>query len=415
MNSLVVESGPSGGPAFGPILASEEAACLGCVAARRHAASGTAVGVLRTVAISGDALPASVERLAEHQLWFGPGGLAGDRFLPLPQCRCPRTRGGTRRRAEGDLEELVGSRLGLIRRVWEFHGVPGLVTAVAEGAPLTGTSGLPVLAQGTATASDRAVARRLAIVEALERYAAGFWQESDLRLVGAVPMVEASRHDDGARVWVPASRVYLPFDEANAGGSSGASGLAAGSSLADATDRAVAERVERNVIGRFLDGDVGTRRLPAPADDVPDADLHAGAIDVLLACAQGHYVCAALVAGGREVPHATIGFGAARRLEQALAKARAERLHVEAHMRRLAGEKPVRLPAEASTVDRLVHGLAFGSPDALLRAAGLAAAPFLRRPPTLRGDTRGLAIVDVTTSDLRRFGLSVVRAVNLSA
>lgn len=394
---LLIEQGPGDVIAFGPLLGPGEDACIRCFAARRAACSGTGVGLLRMVTADAASLPAAADLLLEHQLRAGPSGALRDRFVPLPGCRCVRS--GT---VGGNIDELVSERLGLISRVWSFQEIPDLVTAVAEGAATCGMAGAVLPVRGSATAADPATARRHAISEALERYAVGFWAEDSLLGPASDPVVPAMLIANGKTVQVPARCIFQPFRD-GASEPLDASGLAAGATAAEATDRAVAERVERNVIADLLVGSGTARRLPGRFDQ----------IELVLAHSQDRYVCASLRAGAATPPHATIGFGAARRLDEALAKAQAERFHVEAHMRNLA-RKPFVSTSICSAVDRLVHALAFGGPLGTALLAQILNAPILEGRIPQVAERKSIAVVDVTTPDLRRFGIIVMRAVNIA-
>lgn len=393
--ALVTETGADG-IALGPVVAP---ACLPCVRARRLA-SGAAPGILSLRPLSGaacDALHAA--GLANHQVHPAEGA---QRFIPPAACdgHCrPRNPAPA---APLPLEDCVGNRLGLVRRVDVVQALPGLFTAIALGARSIGSAGMEAVCSGTASAPDPVFARSLALYEALERYAAAFWRAADLRDLddpdGPRIAMHAGDGGDGRTVMVEAARVFMPFcdNRGRWGGSS--EGLACGVSTGDALERATAELVERRLLDAWLALDPPGAAPPAPAGERSALVARAGA-----------YWMAASVAWSPAPPYGAAGFGCARDPQAALAKAARERMHVAAHQllaRR--GYWPQR-QAPASRLDAQLLGMADERASALGFAARVCAAPAC--VPAATAPAVGWR--DITPPDVASFGLRVVRALAL--
>ena len=269
------------------------------------------------------------------------------------------------------------------------------VVAWASTARTTGSGGVPVLARGAGRAATAEVAVARALAEALERYAAAFWDHSDqttLRGSGTDALVMAHLVDVPAKaVPVPAEQVFLPYTPSAAPQES--AGLACAPDIRQAVVGAVAERIERQVFWAAVEGSTTPVRVE------PDGAVHritwSADLDHRLVC---------LVRTATAPPHLTLGLGCSTDPEEAADKATREERHVRAALTE-AGRAAV-LPATRSRLDRLLLRAA-QDPAA---AAALLGTLVSRRPsdPVV---PRAYAFVDLTTADLATVGMHVARAV----
>lgn len=402
--ALVVETGADG-MAFGPVLSMGPHDCLKCFTERRLA-SGSSVGVLSLQRLSHKEYDRVQDtRLCGHQIHTR----GAQRFIP--PAHCPRTCPTVQWHSMGTplaVEECIGSRIGLVRRLDVLEVMPGLFTAIAIGARSIGSAGVPAVCSGTATSTERDYACRLALYEALERYAAAFWQPAHLlgRRASRGPWIRVNILGTAQRTRVEAARIFMPFRN-NRGRWSGTSeGLACAASVDDALKRALAELIERRVLRELFNA-------PCPqADDMTIA--RTGAHTAIVAHVNGHFVTISLERSPSP-PYLTAGFGCSTDLTAAIEKANRERLHVGAH-HLLAQQGYWRTGPEPSSsldmaLERLAHDPTFA--DAFL--ARVSQTSERLRMVGMR-ETRHRAAVgwlDITPPDIVPFGLSVVRAIYL--
>lgn len=370
----------------GPVIAEPERDCLACLRLRLASVGAriTAMGPA----------PPGLNHLADHAALADGGTLALYPSLPLPPCRCPRAL-----RQAGRCHPplaAVSPLFGPVREVRTCRAEDGGTLAIVSGARILGSSGLPAAIVGSATDADPQAAATRAVIEALERYSAAFW-DAALLVSGQVAAADVV---SGARCLVAAERIYLPFRDIHG---ADASGLAAGCGLADARERALAERIERDLALPIL-------RRQRPPEGTPQRN--AAGFDLLLGRQSGFQVWLSALVRDR-MPWLSIGLGSARDPSLARAKAHAEAGHVRASMQFLAAQDNRPPPTDRLQLDGIVYRLASDP----ARAARMAA--FL----STGGSTGGgaslpeprYAFVEVTTPDVALFGLSVVRVVTCGA
>ena len=278
---LLIEDTGEGGTGIGPFFHPEAASCVDCYLARRRANNGKecrpisrisqfALGQIIT-AIAAFAKEGSA--LSGEQIEVLPNcGIVRHILLPIPNCS--RCRSKAVRKHSGGSEILVGRRFGLIHRVSSIQGAPNGTTAVeAIGSRTDAFTDQRALNNGLAVDLTREKARLRAIGESVERYCSAM-SPTDTVTVRAVDLVgphlspgrfaapDAQLDEQSvfrwirahsiwsdAEVWVPASRVYLPYDydcREPVLDIQTSSGLGAGFTLDDAIGHGLMEIVERD-------------------------------------------------------------------------------------------------------------------------------------------------------------------------
>lgn len=373
---------------IGPVFEPQESECRSCLVLRLHSCG---LGPPRF--LSADGMSEHLRENLSRTAVFNDADshvLSTARFRPLPLCCCPRV-ASTLADPPLDLMAAVDPVFGPIVRI-EFHQAPeGHTLAIANGVSLRGTSGAFVAAIGSATDRDDGVAARRAVAEALERYSAGFWDSGRLVQESRGSFVTGFDCISGAPIFVPAAKVFLPFD-LNA--LNEAAGLAAGKTIADATARALAERIERDVARPFFEG-------------LCDAATPLENGQAMLGSESGHEVWLT-VRFGEMFPYASIGLGAHRNRAAARNKSSDEAVHVAAHMALVNGALSTRSP-DVGWLDSALLQLAF-DPESAVRLHSRLTHPKI---PPLDITWRRRASVDVTTADVAAFGLRVARVVNV--
>lgn len=466
---LLLERGADGSVALGPLLPANAERCWRCFQRRRQASArplGTpSLSVLSQVEFE----RLANTRLRHHQIHPVDGV---QRFIPPPGCPS-----GCVLRAEPQaslpLVQCVGNRLGPIKRVDLLQVLPGWWTAWAVGADTLCSAGMPGLGHGSASAPDAAQAERLALFEALERYAAGFWRtrpraspppqghagpgQGSATTPPVGPWVAVQVLNRKTRVWVPAAQVYLPFCDERGQWHANSEGLACGDGPADALQRALCELLERRFLRPELEAFLAAT---APAPAALAGEIHTnppgaaaakgrpaagsgaqtqrwrsanagscgpsskGRITLRLGTLGQHTVCASLWRQP-EPPYLVVGFGCHPEPAQAAHKAARERMHVAAHVRLALAQAPGG-PSAESLLDRSVWRVALDAQaaDALLARFLALHRSAMRTPRVTAGAdlADGAAVgacdwaadpigwIDLTPPDVRQFGLAVVRA-----
>lgn len=362
--------------AVGPTFSGWMDPCLECFLKRRRASRVT-LGEF-------DLAPGESEAVRDHQVIVTGAALRAHRFIPLPTCACERATDPV------ELADTVSERTGLVGALVEWRA-DGWTHVVAFGSALVGSGGVRLLGDGRGSAAEAALARRVAVVEALERYAAGWWDHSDATIV-ADGLVQGVRVSDGAIVALPADRVFLPYPDSDAVQDS--VGLAAAETFEVARTRAVAELIERRVFWEAVEG----RCAPSSTTRATSS------VVVTWEAPMGHTVACAMVRS-EEGQGWGIGLGCSTHEEEAIAKARREcRLVVGA----LSGRG---VPEGADRFDKIARYLA-DHEDAVEWFADR-----LSSGTSSAADTMSFEIgtVDVTTGDVAAVGLRVARAVQIDA
>jgi ribosomal protein S12 methylthiotransferase accessory factor len=274
---LLLEDAGGGAISVGPRFGRGARLCFRCYWARRasHNASGcspwrgswqAASGPLREAL---ERLSGSLElRHAEQFLIPREGPMVRHRVLPLPSCsRChslpPPADALT-------LSDLLSERVGIVARVSDLApGAAYLPTVVATGCRTDAFAPARAAAYGLAADTTRERASLRAIAECVERYCPSFAPPDLVRaharqLEGAVLVSpETQQHEQaypdqplswlqatclgtGEPIWVPAGRLLLLFDPDPGPRVQTSCGLAAGSSVQDALQRAILEVEERD-------------------------------------------------------------------------------------------------------------------------------------------------------------------------
>lgn len=381
---MLIEESDGGMPCFGPIFKRRETAgrCVECFKRRRRA-TASPLGSFHFVAAGEEP-----DSLRNGQLADASDGVVHT-FLPLPDCSCSRGAG-----ARFSLLDAVSSRTGLIEalhqsRLGEYYNV------FAMGARAIGSGDIPVLCHGMASDCSLSQATLRAIVEALERYSAGFWNHSAATVVDmssdGLAVVNANMLSDGRTVKVPAADVFFPYPDSST--TQTTCGLAAAESTASAAERALAERIEND---SFLHASI--HGLPDGCQEsTEDGWLFVWPAEL------GHYVACHL-RSSREIPFFTMGLGASLDIDQAKEKAVAEERQSRCYY-----STPMRLgrPAAGDGVDGLMHRLAY------LRGAGESLLSCLHSKAAHPVGTSDFAVVDLTTNDVALLGIRVVRVVRI--
>jgi ribosomal protein S12 methylthiotransferase accessory factor YcaO len=268
--------------------------------------------------------------------------------------------------------------------------------SVAIAAHTLGSGGVPVIADGSGTDADPALAVLRALAETIERYSAGFWGHSlatcVLERAATVPEIVAKRVSDGLPVNVPADTIFLPYPRSRAAQDS--VGLAAGRNLVSARRRALAERIERDVLWDALSGrqaPVGVRRV---ADDLWLCDFE-GLLN-------HHVVCMLRLSPARR-PFLTLGFGCSTSAATAADKARMEETYVRAEV---LNASTAGLSQARSPLDRLLWSCANDPTTAETTARSFASTSANTQPRL-----RKYAWVEVTVPEARALGMRVIRVV----
>ena len=277
---ILIEETHSGGVAVGPIFRPAGPGCFRCYIDRRRSNGGQECRPLR------DASPAMIsnivraigtfaDRISEghsEQLEVtADGDLRSHVFLPVPSCeRC----WNLQTRYQGlSLTSLVSDRTGLVHDVREITNMGSLKAALVSGCRTDAFSDARALNLGMAVDETLEFARDRAIGESVERYCGSFTpadlpearaHELDGPFLHTSHFADLQGHTDGCSsvrwvratsllngkdIWVPASRVYVPYTHHNGELSLGVQssvGLAAGRSIDEAIQHGLAEIVERD-------------------------------------------------------------------------------------------------------------------------------------------------------------------------
>jgi ribosomal protein S12 methylthiotransferase accessory factor len=288
---VAVEVGGVGGYAVEEIdaavsLFSEESACFRCLRQRVGATlvepAEETQGVRSAVRYAG-ALAArrAIRHLTGEQLGGTVVEIEGPerRFQPVPFCRCSNGRDRTLTLTHRDAslsdaidraESAVDDRVGLVQQIGEQESYP-LPYYLAQTADTTGFSDVRAAEFAAGADADWNRAYMKALGEALERYSAGVYRESEFRqaaaaeLEGTVSPTQFVRPDDSPDPTPTAERLWAPAMDLAAG--SGAwlpaevvqypppeerikppitTGLGLGSSTVEATLSGLYEVIERD-------------------------------------------------------------------------------------------------------------------------------------------------------------------------
>jgi thiazole/oxazole-forming peptide maturase SagD family component len=342
---LLIEDTGSGRIGIGPFFHPEAAGCLNCYLARRRANGG---GECRPVSqISEFVLGRIVAAIAafaqrgpmmsgEQADVASDGNVALHSLLPIPNCsRCG---ANAVARRTGGPEILVSERFGLIHRMACFPGTPDGTSALqAIGSRTDAFTDQRALNHGLAVDLTQDKARLRAIGESIERYCAAIPPRHAVtarvaELVGsylspmrfAAPGAQVDERSvfrwvravslwNDMEVWVPASRVYVPYSHDCSEPMldiQTSSGLAAAFTLEEAIGHGVMEIVERDTCLRAWRGKWPVERVNMRTITVPG--LHMARIP----SESGLAVVAAFIEQECR-PYTSTGLAARETLEQA--------------------------------------------------------------------------------------------------
>jgi ribosomal protein S12 methylthiotransferase accessory factor len=410
--------------------------------------------------------------------------------LPIPWCdACGGPTGREGRQATvvqslvvpEELRILGGTRGGIIRQLLiadtdERTGLPAIPkcsSAVITGFRGRATSFPAFTGEGKGATRDAAV--RSAIGEGVERYAASLWNPDDLiyRSLDALetrafdprwlvlydteqyetpgfpfapfapdrPIHWATGQwlDTGEAIAVPALATYMnfPAPPSEQFGQTTSNGLAAGTSIDDATLRALYELIERDAVMLFWLARLPGRRISEDGADPVVLDALA-CVQRLGACTElylldagtNHPTVVCLGLGdGRSWPGITIGLGTDARIDVALRKAVLEHGHYGPYVRRLMRDgrhAPVTTPDDVRT--GIDHALYYTDPakasaldafrgDSQMQTSLSDLRSAYQQPATVAACVRELhaagiraAAVEVTSPDVALSPLRVIRA-----
>jgi ribosomal protein S12 methylthiotransferase accessory factor len=275
---LLVEDAGSGSVAVGPVFGGRGSACLRCYLARRRANGGAQCRPAGPV--SSEVLTRLIEHVrafcearepAHEQIQIKAAGECV-RHVVLPVAGCASCRPEALEGEPLGLDALVSDRVGLVHEVKAWAGAPEPFRgAVAAGCRTDAFLKTRALNRGMAVDESFERAQARAIGESVERYCAaampdGLPVASSRELDGRhLELTQfGGDEDDGLRrarwvqahnlltsepVWVPASAVYVPYQDGCAEAALDVQtsvGLGAGGSLEQAVRHGLAEVVERD-------------------------------------------------------------------------------------------------------------------------------------------------------------------------
>jgi thiazole/oxazole-forming peptide maturase SagD family component len=441
---LLVEDIPDGHLAIGPLFDPAFAGCFDCYLARRRANGGREcrppeaanADVLGGITEEVNGLRSNDRRLRGAQIEVGSGQLRRvHTFLPVPSCQTCSRRNREFRSLQP--EDVISSRIGLVHEVYRISGTPNdLVAVEAIGCRTDAFSPVRALNRGMALARTEQDARRRAVAESIERYCAALPPES-LKTANAAELdaawvnpsafptvtipftrgarlrwVKGTMLGSEGEVWAPASLVYVPYEPAPDEISADAQfspGLATGTDLKAAVQRALAEIVERDVSLRAW-------RMHSPIDAVDPREFKLRGLHLArIPNDSGLEVVAAFLEQPR-VPFTSTGLGARPTLseaaEHAVDEALQSRLWLQSWM--LRNGPGFACPPRTMVDNALAHAL---------RPELLGSRRRWLHPPVavdiknghsshwdeIRGRFPGACWIDITTPDVQQAGLRVVR------
>jgi ribosomal protein S12 methylthiotransferase accessory factor len=380
-----------------------------------------------------------------------------------------------------ELRILAGTRGGIIRRLVitddpEGIGQPAIPrcsSAVVAGFRGTTTSFPSFTGEGKGATRDAAV--RSAIGEGVERYAASLWNPANLTYASLselgdrafdprwlvlydpeqyeapgfpftpfaadrpIQWVTGAWLDTGESVAVPALATYMSFPAPHSEqfGQTTSNGLAAGTSLEDATLRALYELIERDAFMLFWLARLPARRVSEDGVDPLTLEALAGVQRLgaqtelyLIDAGTNHPTVVCLGLGdGHSWPGVTIGLGTHATIDVAAQKAVFEHGHYGSYIRRVMqdGSHGTAL-SPTDVVSAMDHAMYYADPgrasalDTFRRQSGVQLPlaelrSTYRQPATVAACVEQLqaagiraAAVDVTSPDVALSPLRVVRA-----
>lgn len=439
---VLIENAPDGRVAVGPLFDPAYAGCFDCYLARRRANGARecrppeppSAEVLGGVVEEIRGLESDPCRLRGAQIEIGPERLRTVHiFLPVPGCpTCSRRNRDVRNLQP---EDLISPRIGLVHDVCRIPGTAeGMVAVEAIGCRTDAFAPVRALNRGMALARTEQDARRRAVAESIERYCAALPQDG-LRM-GTAGELDAAWVDPSgfptatipfsrrarlrwvksatlrceAEVWAPASLVYVPYEPAPDEVASDAQfsvGLAAGTDLKSAIQRAFAEIVERDVCLRAWRRNGPVERVDWRAFEVQGLHLarvpNGSGLEVVAAFLEQPHV-----------PFTSTGLGTrptlAEAAEHAAVEALQSRLWLQGWMRH--NGQDFACPPRTMVDNALAHAL---RPELLSSRWRWLHPPTVHRESqdsswdTILARCQGACWVDITTPDVEHSGLRVVR------
>jgi len=441
---MLIEDAGGGAIAVGPIFAASTPGCLRCYIARRRANGGRECRP--ATALTSRAL-AEIVHETRAFLASGRTALQGEQvevpvsgvlrrhvLVPVPGCSSCWTGRAPTRNLEFD--SLVSSRLGLVHEVRSLEdATDSMVGFTAVGCRTDAFAPLRALNHGLAVDETEERARRRAIAESIERYCAALappdlpwarptelggryldpWSfpavDPPRRQNPCLRWVKARLLESGAEIWVAAGLVYVPYNGGSgdlAVGVQSSVGLAAATSLEDAIHSALAEIIEREVCLR-------TWRHPAPVERIPVGPLPLPGLHLSRVPNDSGLEVVVAFLEQAAVPFTSTGLAARPTTAEAARHATLEAVQSRVWLTRWLAEHPSGHPPTPRTmVDHAVahavcRGLAPSRWDWLYpqQVAGgidrrVSWDEVVRRAP-------GACYVDLTTRDIERAGIRVVR------
>jgi ribosomal protein S12 methylthiotransferase accessory factor len=278
---ILIEETDDAGAAIGPVFRPEGTGCFRCYIDRRRSNGGrdcrplgrACRGMIRQIAGAVSAIANGRSSKEGEQLEIlADGSEQSHIFLPLPNCTRCWTRLAPRRGLT--IESLVDNRVGLVHELREITGLlEPLKMVVASGCRTDAFVETQALNRGMAVDDTLGGARERATGESIERYCGALAPErlplaqvDELDGPSLSQMCFADREWDGnghrrfrwvratvistgKDVWVPASLVYVPYTYLYGEtylGTQSSVGLAAGRSIDEAINHALAEITERD-------------------------------------------------------------------------------------------------------------------------------------------------------------------------
>lgn len=294
---LLVEDAGDGSVAIGPVFGGRGSVCFRCYLARRRSNGGkqcrpagsVSVSVLTQLIAQVRSVCESRQSLSE-QIQITAGG-ESIRHVVLPVPGCTSCRFDAWERVPLGLDALVSDRVGLVHEVTALPGTPEpFYGAVAVGCRADAFLNSYALNRGMAVDDSAERARSRAVGESVERYCAAVMpdglpvascRELDGKYLDPARLggngAEHNGHSPRLRwvqahnlltnepVWVPASSVYVPYNDGCAEPALDVQtsvGLGAGNSLEQAVQHGLAEIVER-------DASLRAWRYRLPVEAVP--------------------------------------------------------------------------------------------------------------------------------------------------